>query len=349
MKETSMKITKDLLKKVLRDGCSDKEKEQVLTWSKSKDANAQLEEIFAEHWYDEEVKDFSENLDSNKLLSQIEARLISAENDQGVADRYQIRKPDNSRTFTIIRYAAAVAVMIVASVLIINYPKDDAVEEVAVQNKEIRKFADYGQKLRVKLSDGSLVVLNSNSSVTYPQYFSENHRTIKLVGEAYFEVAKDSLRPFSVVAGATTTTALGTSFNINSYNPDEIGISLATGKVKVSAEGIKGNAVEFLIPGNAVTYLAGSGEFAERDFDYKNDFLWKEGIIYFKDASFDEIKYKLELWYGVQISSELTNESIKPYTGAFDDETLANVLRSMSYSLDFSFNLDGKNVKIMSN
>jgi hypothetical protein len=91
-------------------------------------------------------------------------------------------------------------------------------------------YAPPGVKSNLTLQDGSKVILNSGSSLRYIKNFEEHQRELELIGEAYFEVSKDSLRPFKVRTGAITTKALGTSFNIKAHLlPEEIASFTAAG------------------------------------------------------------------------------------------------------------------------
>src|SRR5690606_21518010 len=113
------------------------------------------------------------------------------------------------------------------------------------------KSNPIGQKSIIQLADGSKVVLNADSELKFLDNFGQGHREIYLKGEAFFEVALDSLRPFTVYSGESVTMALGTSFNINSYDNKKVQIQLATGKVKVIHEDKEKEPV-YLDPGEEV-------------------------------------------------------------------------------------------------
>lgn len=118
------------------------------------------------------------------------------------------------------------------------------VEEALVM---LHKNTGPGEKLQLTLPDGTRVWLNSNSEISFPEKFGSVERKVRLAGEAFIEVEKDSLRPFKVEAQGLVTTALGTSFNIKEKGEAEISISLVTGKVKV--ENVAKREDFFLSPG----------------------------------------------------------------------------------------------------
>ncbi len=212
-----------------------------------------------------------------------------------------------------------------------------------------------GVKRTTVLPDGSKVILNARSSITYDSGFRENKREIVLVGEAFFEVAKDSLRPFTVHSGNLSTTALGTSFNIY-YRPDRdiTEVSLATGVVQVVAKDkIRDVKATKLQPGERLNYHIQEASFRTDHFDTLETLAWKEGILYFKKAGIEQVIQKLEDWYGVKIAIEGNTDSVKKedwtYTGMFKNQNLENVLTGISYVKGFSFEMNGKNIKLMFN
>jgi len=108
--------------------------------------------------------------------------------------------------------------------------------------------------MELRLSDGSFVVLKRGARLTYQKYFAEE-RLVKLTGDAFFKVAKDSLREFSVIHGNSTIKVLGTSFLVTGKDDDDTEVSLYTGRVSVS---IKGIAESWgLIPGERFVYNNG--------------------------------------------------------------------------------------------
>lgn len=216
-----------------------------------------------------------------------------------------------------------------------------------VELQYVEKSNPSGQRTMIHLPDGSTIWLNANSSVRYEKGFRDSLRRINLKGEAFFNVKKDTARAFVVNSGNTEVVALGTSFNIDSYDINQIKVSLATGKVKVSATGMKSPEGQILKPGSSLIYLSQKGEFQSSVFDYKKDILWTEGMLYFERAAFEEIIKKLERWYGVHFSIEFNGLTVPPYTGDFDNESLENVLKSMSFSLDFDYTIEKKNIQLM--
>ncbi|MEM1136784.1 MAG: FecR domain-containing protein [Bacteroidota bacterium] len=216
-------------------------------------------------------------------------------------------------------------------------------QQIALQEKIIPK----GQKYTIKLSDGTVVKLNAESKFSFPSTFSGNTRKVYLQGEAFFEVAKDEKKPFIIQTKRVETKVLGTSFNIKAYPTDmEEVISVATGKVMVRSRAHNTIDTLYLLPNQEALLSNESDTLKKQAFDVFEKLSWKEGIIYFKDADFEEIRTKLERWYGVEISHQLSKQIKKGYTGEYKNQPLTNVLEALSFSLEFQYKIKNNNVFI---
>lgn len=202
-----------------------------------------------------------------------------------------------------------------------------------------------GVKSHLTLSDGSQVVLNSGSELKYLKNFERDRREVFLIGEAFFNVAKDSLRPFTVHTLETTTTALGTSFNVRAYKDETIDVSLLTGKVAVNKVDLMTEPVT-LLPGEALQIDTGKNELVKSTFDKELVIGWtKKRIVFHKTPLLEAIRV-LENWYGVHIQV-LNRPSHKILlSGKFQEETLENVLEGLRFSTRFEFKIDKENVTI---
>lgn len=196
-------------------------------------------------------------------------------------------------------------------------------------------YAPPGVKSNLTLQDGSKVILNSGSTLRYIKNFEGDQRELELVGEAYFDVAKDSLRPFMVKTGVVTTKVLGTSFNIRAYENEILNISLLTGSVEVDMEHHQAIG---LFPGEALS-INSERQFQKKRFNEEKLLAWTRKTIIFEHTSITEIRRVLENWYGVEIhfANRPANDLI--VSGVFRDQTLKNVLEGLSYSARFEFTI----------
>jgi len=105
-----------------------------------------------------------------------------------------------------------------------------------IENGQLDISNESQEQQLVNLPDGSTVILQPSSSITFPKKFDEKERVVHLKGEAYFEVKKDADHPFLVYAGEMLTRVIGTSFSIRAYESDRtVSVKVKTGRVSVSA------------------------------------------------------------------------------------------------------------------
>lgn len=218
-------------------------------------------------------------------------------------------------------------------------------EEEKKEVKWLTMTAQRGQKSVVTLSDGTIIRLNSESSVSYPEMFAPDKREIILTGEAFFEVAKNPKRPFIVHTGNLTTKVLGTSFNIQAFPNEKISVTVATGRVEVTAanpaahEAGDPEANVILTPNLQAVYDPSQQSITTSEVDIEKYLAWKNGVLKFEDASLEELSATLERWYDVKINFD--NERIKRcrINGQYKNQSLRNVLESVQYmyKVDFKF------------
>jgi transmembrane sensor len=170
-----------------------------------------------------------------------------------------------------------------------------------------------GEKSRIRLSDGTIVWLNSESVLEYPKEFKGSERLVSIAGEGYFEVAHDPEKPFIVASGNTVTTALGTSFNVESYpNENAIAVSLVTGKIKVS---LNDEGTYYLEPGYQFLYDKKEHSVEKKNINTDHVTAWTNGVLIFNRDGYETVVKKLQRWYGVGISSKGTPPSDFYITG----------------------------------
>ncbi|MDR7129692.1 ferric-dicitrate binding protein FerR (iron transport regulator) [Algoriphagus sp. 4150] len=220
-------------------------------------------------------------------------------------------------------------------------------QEQLLDTKMISKYNPAGQKTKVILPDGSTVYLNSESKIVYPANFQLD-RSISLEGEAFFEVAKDTKHPFTVESNGIVTKALGTSFNINTFETDgRVAVTLLTGKVELKQLDTE-NIIE-LNPGEGSVLSRNDSQLNKMPVEAEDMILWTKGVLKFNNTTVDQMAARLERWYGVKITVQ-GNKKKQLASGTFDsDESLRNVLTVLGESLDFSYELKDKKVIIRLN
>lgn len=201
-----------------------------------------------------------------------------------------------------------------------------------------------GFKRTVILPDSSVVKLNSMSELKYPVAFTGAQREVYLSGEAFFEVTKNKKRPFVVYTKNFSTRVLGTSFDIRSYeNENNKHVAVLTGEVQVAATN---GQTEKLTPLHMSVYNQQKQALKKSTFNPDALLGWRNGIITFDHASFDDVKEYLSRWYGVEFIVENGFQVKGYYTGSFNKEALTTVLKGIAYSSHFRFQVKDKKVFI---
>ena len=203
-----------------------------------------------------------------------------------------------------------------------------------------------GKRISLILSDSSVVYLNSNSSLRFPnQFLSSGKREVYLKGEAYFKVAKDASRPFVVNADDLDIEVLGTQFNVNAYEEyDEITATLAEGSIRLTA----GNLSQTIVPGEAGTLLKNQKSLEVSNVIVANDIAWVEDRLLFIDEPFYNIMRKIERSYGVRIINHNPELDKTHFNGDFDlnTESVEDVLDAFTAVDFFEYSYKNKIVTI---
>ncbi len=239
----------------------------------------------------------------------------------------------------LLKVAAVILPFVVASVLFVFYRTDNKAKQI-IASEVIVKQIPKGQKLTVFLSDGSKVILNSESKITYSKPFEKHQRMVELEGEAFFEVAPNKDKPFIVKSQNLLTKVLGTSFNIRAYPLDKkVSIAVRTGKVSVETSKIsKQNTVSLLLhPSEMVTYNIIDNTTNVSDFDPQKEFDWSKGILHFDNASMNEFVSRLERWFDVDIIVKREHPVAKGIVGTFNNKSLEQILMGTSVSSEFEY------------
>ncbi|WP_439482596.1 FecR family protein [Cyclobacterium plantarum] len=225
---------------------------------------------------------------------------------------------------------------------LLEYPEEEFVEVPLVYEEH---SVPPGVKSTLRLQDGSRVILNSGSTLRYVKNFEADKRELFLIGEAFFEVAKDSLRPFVVKTGPVSTKALGTSFNITAYHDEPFDVALLTGKVNVVL-GFEKSQEIILKPGEGLNVSIGEQAHSKHQIEEEKVLAWTRKTILFEQTPIGEAIRVLENWYGVQIEVLNRPERGVLLSGKFVDQTLEGVLEGLSYSARFRFKLDEDRVTL---
>ena len=206
--------------------------------------------------------------------------------------------------------------------------------------------AAYGQISSIKLEDGTMVHLNSGSTLLYPASFKNGSRIVYLTGEGNFDVAKDPDRPFIVKTSYMDVQALGTSFCVQSFVGDrDVRTTLKEGKVKVDVHSGEGKSY-ILDPGMQLVYTPSRKNVFLAMVDAERVMSWQNGYLTFNNASFPEVASALERRFNVSISYNSENLKKNALNVRFvPDETLEDALGVLTLLLPGSrYRIEGERV-----
>ena len=263
-----------------------------------------------------EVRNWINKSNANKqMFIQLKNAYALTRKSSGVTDvdeeylKLQSRIPVRTRRLMteIFKYVAVIAITFgITWIIQQNYFNGQHAE--SMQMNEV--ICPAGQIAELVLSDGTKVWLNAESRISYPSHFETKQRSVQLTGEAFFEVKKDAGKPFSVKTQSMNIKVLGTSFNVNAYEKDQIErITLVEGKVELQNK--SGARITEMFPGQLATYDRKNRKIRFSEVDTRFFSSWKEGKMTFFNEPLEMIVIKLERWYNVKFT--FASEEIKSF------------------------------------
>ena len=202
-------------------------------------------------------------------------------------------------------------------------------------------FTPVGGEYKLTLSDGTRVWLNASSRIQFPAVFRSDRREVRVEGEVYFEVSKDSARPFLVRTGDVVVKVLGTSFNVRAYPGEEYKTTLVEGSVAV---GYLGETMK-IRPGQQWVLEKDGPKVHE--VKIKSIVSWKNGDFAFEDQVLPEVFNELERWYDIDVF--MSNDAIRnmKFTGIFPRyENINDVLHIIELATCVKCSISGKTIVV---
>jgi ferric-dicitrate binding protein FerR (iron transport regulator) len=198
-----------------------------------------------------------------------------------------------------------------------------------------------GGQYMVNLPDGTKVWLNAHSSLRYPVYFAGKERVVEVNGEAYFEVAKNTLMPFKVIANDVEVKVLGTHFNVTAYADEQtIRTTLLEGSVNVNNK--------ILFPGQQAQINNQSKKFNVSKVNTDEVVAWKNGLFIFRNENIQSIMRNVSRWYDVEVIFKDENILKENFGGTFSRSgELAEMLHNMELTGVIHFKTEGRRITVM--
>jgi transmembrane sensor len=332
----------DLLKKYLSGDLTESETERLSEWIQASEDNAAL----------------FENLNDPEFLGSELYRLDSVNADHGWEKLLTLQKKP-TRKFFPLPIAAFKWTLAAAAVLLLVVTVWTLTSETSFSQKNASLKTGPGEKLRVRLPDGSQVILNSGSHLSMATGFGTANRTIDLEGEAYFDIAHNPSLPFIIHTGSMKLSVLGTAFNVRAYADEKAEVtSLIRGKVEITVpEEKKGSAAQryILVPYQKLI-VAKQEAITEQPVQNKQnnstatkgiqidslrkselgditEIAWITNKLVFDNEPMAAVADKIEKWYGIKVIIETPELNAIHCSGSFETEPLDKVLESMQFSI----------------
>lgn len=233
-------------------------------------------------------------------------------------------------------------------------------------------IAEKGNRSTIILPDGSKVWLNADSRLTYHEAFNNRVREVALEGEAFFDVAKDSVRPFIVHTSGIDVKVLGTAFNVKSYPGDAtIEATLIRGMIEVIQKNDPSAPKFILHPHEKLVFnkemsshpqtagilnkkktytteqhIAIAALPGNKADSLMSETAWRYNKLIFDGDSFRQLADKMERWYNVKIN--ILDEKLLRYRfkGTFENETIEQALLALQLTNNFQYKINKHEVKI---
>lgn len=198
-----------------------------------------------------------------------------------------------------------------------------------------------GNKGNMVLPDGTEVWLNSESTILYNAVFQRN---IKLNGEAYLNVVKDSKRPFTVNTQFADVKVYGTKFEVTAYSRDSV-VSVALVKGSVGIE-IDGREKVMLVPGEVISFNARTNELNTKTKDMKDVALWRNEELKLVDVDVKTLCHKMSEWYSLDVMALNAPEKAPKYNMTIRYESIEEMLELVRKITPLKYERNGKEVTL---
>ena len=312
---------KELIEKYFDGNITDAEIKELSDWIKN--------DRHLQNWWEEEFSKSDAGINPvlrDKLFARIKEQTQGKEETQG---------KENPRTIRMNPWKWAAAIVLPICIAFFTYYLVDSSQTVGAP---FIVKADKGDKATIELPDGTNVVLNSASQLSYLNNFGENGRRVQLNGEAYFKVAHDEKCAFIVQVGDLEVKVLGTSFNVSAYeDAKDVTVVLLEGKVGVYAQ----KTSHIMKPGDKIEYNKATHKITATQVHPTDYIEWTKGNMYFEKESLENIMKTLSRIYDVEIrfdSNKLPNEY---FTGTIPGGGIQNALNILMLTSPFYYEMDG--------
>lgn len=370
-KDLYKKSCEDLICGYLKNELTEDETSRLISWLEQDKKNKRLFDEMSDLWVTARATSPDPGFDAREGFLRFREKIKSTNN----------LKESKTKTFrlrTLLRYAAIFIIAFSAGGSLFFFVGRNSIEPALQSVNKI--VVPLGSKAWFSLSDGTFVTLNAGSTLNVSNGYGINNRIVRLDGEGYFNIAKDTNNPFVVQTPFLNVRALGTEFNVKAYSVDKtIETTLVSGSLQIEpVKEVNQGRITVLKPNQKVTFFKEDFVFTDEQEDKENEIpartvsvkkirtvaparlikedidvnpvtSWKENRWIFEEQSLAQIAVDLERKFDVRIIFE--SEKLKSYrfTGTILAEPIEQVLIALSMTAPINYNVRGRVVTLSEN
>ena len=317
-----------LIIRYLSSNVSDEEIQRLFLWINESKENEQLfftlKDLFeASSW--KTIKNEANTSNGwNKLSGQIQVKK-------------NIKRINTKHVIAFMRYAAIFLLGVFVTYFVSESSNKDIFKTESHESPITRVVTGKGERTKVVLPDGTKVWVNACSSVSYNSNYGGRYRIVHLEGEAFFDVAKDSKKPFIVNSKGFNIKAHGTRFDVSAYNDDDkVAAILEEGSISFRQD----NAEKQLLikPGQKIAYSQKENEIKVDNVNTDTYTAWRTGEYRFEQLTFEEVAKRMSRIYNINFVFKNKETKKIPFTGTFFSyESLDKILKVININTSIRF------------
>ena len=328
----------ELIAKYLTDECDEQETNELFNWIDEDDLNKQL--------FDSAINDLK-MINLNKSMNKVNVDSAwdklkgRIEEDEQTVPTLENKVIRTLHFSAILKYAAAIIILI--SIGFFSTKIYNNLNNPYYSVTELTAFNEVNKE--VVLPDGSVVYLNADSKLQYPDEFSGDQRKVKLTGEGFFDVTKNPEKPFIIETDNAEIRVLGTSFNVNTnLAENKVEVFVKTGLVQLSRKN-DGNEKILINPGN-VGVLSKTGLKKSINQD-ENIIAWKTHEIIFREDKLADVIHMLNTVYKTNIICDNQQILNLKYTSTFREQGIDSVLNVICITFDLKIKYEDDKIYLI--
>ena len=285
------------------------------------------------HWNELELEQ-PEAFEAGKALNRLHQKIIATE-----IKPKKVKYLDKLQQIAVILFIPLILSFVTVLYLFVKNPAARLYPNAAYAQIQCPE----GVRTKFQLPDGSVGFLNGGSTLTYPVDFAQG-RSVKLVGEAFFDIKHNEEKPFVVETQNIDVKVLGTRFDVISYSGGKREeVILTSGRVDVYDK--EGKKMDVLEPNTKIVVDKTSGSFRKTEVDAAQYTGWTNGKIILRNECFSDVIERLERWYNVTIEIRDDELNIYSFRATFKDEPIEEVLKMLALTAPFNFEEQPREIK----